>query len=86
MIQVHFEGNEVVVSGEIEEGDIYQDICCKGHGWKVLLILPLPGDVQSVYGRCENPECAVNVSDWMYGGAPNFDGEELALLVGEAMQ
>lgn len=38
----------------LQEGQIIPDHCCQGWEWEVLLVLP---SIDSVWGRCQNPDC-----------------------------
>jgi hypothetical protein len=58
MIQAHFEGDEIIYTGIVSEGDVYPDLCCVGWGWEVAVIfLASYRGNQSIWGVCENPDC-----------------------------
>jgi hypothetical protein len=42
-------------------GNIYPDFCCVGFMWEVIQVLPLPALPQhdSIWGKCQNPECPI---------------------------
>lgn len=43
--------DEIVIEGEMQEGDRIPGLCCAGYDWVVSTIL------SSVWGNCDNPNC-----------------------------
>lgn len=79
MIQVHIDDkDELIISGEMQEGDIIPGLCCPGYNFVVDSV------IFSCIGHCENP--IHNSGDDPYDGVEIFDTEEIALfLIGEAV-
>lgn len=79
MISARAEGDELVIDGEAQVGDVYPGICCTGHGWEVILVFPSG----SVWGGCANPHCPQE-ADSHYHRISSHDIEDIALtLIGE---
>ena len=84
---VRVENNEILCDGQVEEFDIYNDFCCRGFGWEVLLIIDCSNDDKSIWGRCKNPDCPIVTDGFtketdMYHGVSDFcESDFLELLL-----
>ncbi len=78
MIKAYIEGNKLLSSGEVYEGDIYFGFCCKKFDWKVAMTGIL------IWGIYQNFNCPVNnnPTGW-YQGVSAINQEELELYLAE---
>jgi hypothetical protein len=59
MLQAYFEGERIITTGDVEQGDIYPSFCCTGHNWEVRLLFPdeAQPEYTSIWGWCNNLDC-----------------------------
>ncbi len=72
---------EIVVTGELAEGEKLPGLCCPGHEWEVSHVFRHRDDdpvtEHTYWGGCHNPECPVE-SDSHWHGVSHHNGYSLA--------
>jgi hypothetical protein len=85
MLTIQIEGEELVTSGAVETGEVYQNYCCVGFDWEVALIFDAPDpEHNSIWGVCHNPNCPQQNGDYYHGVSHNLQ-LEFAEKLGEMM-
>lgn len=83
MITYKIKNEELVIEGEMKQGEKVNGICCKSFDWEVSLVFRFPDNDPnyfSVWGTCENPNCPIEPNNH-YHGVSNRLQEDIALYL-----
>ena len=83
MITYRIENEELIIVGEMKEGEKVNGICCPGFDWEVSLVFRFPDNDpggMSVWGACDNNNCPVEVGTH-YHTISNRLQEDIALYL-----
>lgn len=77
MIQVSEADNELVITGEVKQDDIYSGICCPGFDWEVVVV------ISDIWGVCFNPDCDLAENEPPYGRVSSICLDDLAVKLAD---